>query len=105
MWIAKVQVVETNENDEQGLNTVACIVSDNSFEQVYQVALTECKNQECALAAIYKDLSEEEVLKDDATKMTSLAKYLIGKGSLGNILVLRRYKPCNLCTIRGKEQE
>lgn len=67
MWIAKVMNVTENEDGSQELGTV-CILANQRLRIVYEAALWECKDQKCALAAIYTDMNAQDVLRDDPTK-------------------------------------
>lgn len=104
MWIAKVMNVIENEDGSQALGIV-CILEDQRLKNVYEAALWECKEQECALAAIYTDMNTEDVLRDDSTKKETKALYQISKGELGAILVWGRNHCKKLHTIHKNRTE
>lgn len=104
MWIAKVMNVIENEDGSQELGTV-CILANQRLRVVYEAALWECKDQKCALAAIYTDMNAQDVLRDDPTKKETKALYQISKGELGAILVWGRNHCKKLHTIRENRTE
>lgn len=104
MWISKVMSVIENEDGSQELGIVN-IFADQKLRTVYESAMWECKDQKCALAAIYSDISIEEVFRDDPTKKETKALYQINKGKLGGILVWGRNHCKKLHTIRENRAE
>lgn len=84
MWIAKIQYIVEKEDGTQELE-INSFIADERLKNVYKAAMTECKNLECAIAAIYKDMSMEEADRDDAMKEGTKAEYLISKGTMGVI--------------------
>lgn len=104
MWIAKVMNVIENEDGSQELGIV-CILADQKLRNVYSAAMWECKDQKCALAAIYSDMNNEEVFRDDPTKKETKTLYQISKGELGAILVWGKNHCKKLHTIRENRVE
>lgn len=103
MWIAKVQNVVEKEDGSQELGIV-CFIEDERLRTVYEAAMYECRNQKCALAAIYTGMSMDEVDADDATKEGTKAEYQISKGELGTIVVYgKRHR--KLCYIRENKRQ
>ena len=102
MWIAKVLNAIENEDESQELRIV-CFIESGKLRTVYEAAMRECRNQKCALAAIYVGMSMEEADSDDVTKKGTKALYQISKGSLGGIIVLGKNHHKRLHTIREEE--
>lgn len=94
MWIAKIMRVYEEELK------VICFIDDENLKTVYEVALSECKNQECALAGIYEGMTLEEVNNDDTTKVRTKALYQICKSELGEVLVYGKNHQKKICVIR-----
>lgn len=99
MWEAKILKVIENADESQELEIV-CLIEDRSLKNIYKAAMWECKDQKCALAAIYKDMSAEDVFRDDPTKRETKALYQICKGGLGGILLHGRNHCKRLLCIR-----
>lgn len=98
MWTAKIQKVIENNDGTQGLEIVGIFESEN-LRNVYEFAMNECRTYKCALAAIYKDMKFEDVVKDDAAKKRTHCEYQICRGELGGILLWGRNNK-KMCEIR-----
>lgn len=99
MWIAKVLNVIENEDGSQEFGIV-CFIESEKLRTVYEAAMRECRDQKCALAAIYTGMNMEEADSDDVTKKGTKALYQISKGSLGGIIVWGKNHHKRLHTIR-----
>lgn len=104
MWIAKVQELVEKKDGSQELQTV-CFIASEHLRNVYKAAMSECRSQECAIAAIYKDMDAKEADRDDATKKETKAEYLISKGMLGAIDVYGKRHDRKLHRIRENRTE
>lgn len=99
MWEAKILKVIEEEDGSQELEIV-CLMENQSLRNIYKAAMWECKDQKCALAAIYKDMSVGDVHRDDPMKRGTKAVYQISKGILGGILLWGRNHNKRLLHIR-----
>lgn len=99
MWEAKILKVIENADGSQEFEIV-CLMENQSLRNIYKAAMWECKDQKCALAAIYRDMSVSDVFNDDPTKKETKAAYQISKGVLGGILLWGRNHNTRLLHIR-----
>lgn len=99
MWEAKILKVIEEEDGSQELEIV-CLMEGQSLRNIYKAAMWECKDQKCALAAIYRDMSMDDVYGDDPTKGGTNSVYQINKGDLGGILLFGRNHQKRLLCIR-----
>ena len=94
MWKAKILEPIDKEDGSQENEIICCIVGED-LKTVYNTAMRTCKKHDIALAAIYKDMSLNDVINDDPTKLITKSVYHIYKGGFGSILLLRRYRRQN----------
>lgn len=99
MWEAKILKVIEEEDGSQEL-AIVCLMENQSLRNIYKAAMWECKDQKCALAAIYRDVSMDDVYGDDPTKRETKSVYQINKGALGGILLFGRNHNKRLLHIR-----
>ena len=104
MWIAKILRVIIKDDGTQE-QEIVCFIECESLKDIYNKAMRECKDQRCALAAIYKDMNTEDVLRDDPTKGQTKAMYQILKGTFGGILLHGRNHDKRLLHVRENKKE